>query len=281
MVTDFIFDGKALSDFGYVFFLEDEEEIVVSNMTFTTIKGARTDSLKSIGYSYEEPYSTTFTIMKNPCVYDNDEQHLTRDDISEMVRWLSQKQFKWFRFIDDNDNDEIWYKAQIKINKATAGDYCYGLQLVVTTNAPYGFTREITKTVNNLNNGDIIEIPINTDEFGEFYPNVNITINGSVAGSKDVSFKNITAYDEGAESSATTLVKNCINGEELDFWGEGVMQFETTNASHDLEKDFDYRFPVLVATPGVSSNVIEIEIPNTITCNVTYKYRGIRKVGFE
>lgn len=281
MVTDFIFDDKALSDFGYMFFLQDEEEIVVSNMTFTTIKGARTDASQSVGYTYEEPYSTTFTIMKNPCSYDADEQQLTRDDISEMVRWLSKKEYKWFRFIDDKDNDEIWYKVQIKINKVTAGDYCYGLQLVVTANAPYGYTREITRSATNIGDGDIVEVPVNTDEYGEFYPDVTLVINGSSAGSKNISLRNVTAYDEGAENSATTTILNCINGEELDFYGNGIMQFETTNPLHDLEKDYDYRFPVLVSAPGILNNVIEFDIPNDVTCSITYKYRGIRKVGFE
>ena len=277
MVTDFIFDGQALSDYGYVLFLEGEEDIVVSNMTFETIKGARSDASQNVGYTYGEPYSTTFTIMKNMCVYEGDEQFLTRDDISEMVRWLSQKQFKWFRFIDDKDNDEIWYKVQIQINKVSAGDYCYGLKLVVTANAPFGYTREITRKLIGVENGDTFEMPIVGDEYGYYYPDVEVTINnGSV-----LNLMNLTAHSMELQGSVTSLA-NCKSNEVINFYGDNIMQIVSTNEDHEMGTDFTYRFPMLVASPGINSNTFKVNDDyENINCDITMKYRGIRKVGFE
>lgn len=270
MVNDFIFDGKALSDFGYICFLEDEEYIAISNMTFETIKGAQTDASQQVGYSYEEPYSTTLTIIKNHCDYNGEELFLTRDDISEMVRWLSQKQYKWFRFIDTDDNDEIWYRVQIKINKYSAGDNCIGLQLVITANAPYGYTKEITKTV--LSGETEFEIPIMSDEYGEFYPNVRVVIDSD----GDFSIRNETASAMGVGGYITSL-NNCIADEQITFYGENIMQIESTN-THDYGRDFNYKFPVLVTPYSSSNNVIRI---TGVFCTIIYSYRGIRKVGFE
>lgn len=280
MVKDFIFDGQALSDFGYVLIREDEEEIVVSNMTFETIKGARTDASQQIGYSYGEPYSTTFTIMKNFCEYEGDEQFMTRDDISEMVRWLCKKQYKWFRFIDDEDNDEIWYKVQVQVNKATAGDWCYGLQLIVTANAPFGYTKEIERKITGLTDMDTFEVPVVTDEYGIFYPDVHISL-----GNNGLLFllENRTVYDYGYgyQTGSTTHMSNCEVGEQIDFYGTGVMQFTSTNTTHNYENDFNYKFPILIAEPGLTSNEFIIRGMNNFYCDITFKYRGIRKVGFD
>ena len=277
MVTDFIFDGQALSDYGYMLLLEGEEEIVVSNMTFETIKGARSDASQNVGYTYGEPYSTTFTIMKNMCVYDEDEQFLTRDDISEMVRWLSQKQFKWFRFIDNDDNDEIWYKVQVQINKAMVGDRCYGLQLVVTANAPYGYTREITKTLVGVRGNDTFEMPVVGDEYGYYYPDVEVEMytNGVF------NLTNLTAQSMRLQGANTGLA-NCKSGEIINFYGDNVIQIVSTNDDHEMGTDFTYKFPMLVASPGISSNTFRVNDDiDDINCNITMKYRGIRKVGFE
>ena len=78
---DFIFDGKALSDFGYVIAYENavSENTVVSGMSYQTIKPALSDISHKVAHEYSENLSTTFLIMKNYCVYDN--QNMTDDDI--------------------------------------------------------------------------------------------------------------------------------------------------------------------------------------------------------
>ena len=265
MIADFIFDGKALSDFGYmVLFEESVDDIAVSNMKFTEIKGAKSDVSQQVSYNYDENYSTTFTIIKDMCGITNDEDmYLSNSDIEELTRWLARKKYKWFRFIEDNDDDEIWYQAQFVIYKEYVGDRCFGLKITLNTSAPFGFTREINTTPNITNN--TFSVPVYSDEEGYIYPDITIALHQ--AGTFELS--NI------AEDRITQL-KNCVNGEIITIYGQGVNQISST-AIHDYVKDFNYNFPRFYTEYGDNINHFTVNLP----CTVTVKYRGIRKVGLE
>lgn len=264
MITDFIFDGMALSDFGYIlFFEESDDSVTVSNMEFGSIKAARSDAHQKVSYSYNDNYSCEFTIMKNICMYDEEETFLTNKDVSEMVRWLSCKEYKWFRLVDDkDDDDEIWYKAQIQISKEYAGDRVFGLKLTVNTNTPYGYTKEYTKT-KVLDYGDVINIPLISDEYIEIYPDVTITL------------KEAGAVVLGSWKNTFHLY-HCIQGEVITITGGNTRQISSTNPDHDWEKDFNFQFPVLIRDDDVSGGSYQ---NYAAKCEVTITYRGIRKVG--
>ena len=261
MISDFIFDGKALSDFGYMLSYENSEDVLdVSKMQYNTVKGALSDVSYRVSYSYEQNYTSTFTIVKSYCDFEPDELFMTNDDISEMTRWLARKQYKWFRFIDDNDDDEIWYKVQFQIAKEYVGDNVIGLQLTVTADSPYGFTREIKREVT-----DTEVVNISSDEEGYIYPTCRIECaSGTV---------NITVVSNG--NTYTTIIKNCTAGEIITIDGE-TLQI-SSSVDHDFTKDFNYVFPRLCNTYGNGRNEITVSSGTTLTL----KYRGIRKVGLE
>lgn len=263
MITDFIFDGMALSDFGYVLFFDDSSDsTTVSNMSFESIKAARSDAHQRVSYTYESNYECSFIIMKNPCVYECEEQFLTNDDVSEMVRWLSCKEYKWFRLIDDKDNDEIWYRVQIQIDKEYAGDNAYGLKLKVLTDSPYGYTKE-QKRSDTLLNGDSLEVMVISDEHTKIYPDVTITMRA-----------NGKLYLSNINSGVGTTLENCVQGEVITIKGGNTCQISSTN-DHNWETDFNYRFPYF-DVKGTQS----VEFRNNgVECKVEMIYRGIRKVG--
>lgn len=263
MISDFIFDGKALSDFGYmVIFEETEEDITVSNMKFSNIKGAKSDISQQVSYNYDDNYSTTFTIIKSLCGgVDDNEGYLTNDEVEELTRWLSRKKYKWFRFIDDKDDDEIWYEAQFAINKEYIGDGCFGLKLTLNTSAPFGFTREINVNPRVVNGS--FSVPVLSDEEGYIYPNVIITL--QEAG--DLSLVNTAELRE-------TSLKNCTSGETITFYGQNVNQISST-VTHDYAQDFNYNFPRFYTEYGDNTNQFNINL----NCTVSLSYRGIRKVG--
>lgn len=263
MVQDFIFDGKALSDFGYVAVMENQEDTMpVSAMQFETIKSALSDISHRVAYNYESNYTSTLLIMKNPCEFYDEDSYLTNDDIAELTRWLARKQYKWFRYIDDDDDDEIWYQVQFVINKEFVGDKVIGLQLTINCNAPYGFTREFnTETTDNS-----IMVRPNTDEEGYIYPTMIITCSGG-----DAKITNTTTGEE-------TIVKNCAADEVITFSGADLQQVSSSVTDHDLSEDFImYRFPRFAILYGNNANELSFENIS----NVQISYRGIRKVGLD
>lgn len=281
MISDFIFDGKALSDYGYILiFTEESERIPVSVMTFDTIKSIRSDELHRVGYNYESPYTATFMILKNECVHDD--LFLSTDDISELTKWLCRKQYKWFRFVDEDDNDEIWYKVYFQVNKEFAGDKCIGLTLTLTASTPYGYTREFENHYGTevASTGGSFTVNINSDEEGYIYPDAIVTIG-------NIPQRGTLRLSNKAESRAT-LLSNCVSGEVITFIGGDTQQISSTN-THDFIREFNYQFPRFINTYDSHTNDFNIYVSGgtypdewiTYSCTVTFKYRGIRKVGLD
>lgn len=262
MVQDFIFDGKALSDFGYIAVMENQEETMpVSAMQFETIKSALSDISHRVAYNYESNYTSTLLIMKNPCEYYDEESNLTNDDIAELTRWLARKQYKWFRYIDDEDNDEIWYQVQFVINKEFIGDNVVGLQLTINCNAPYGFTREYSYSTTE----STLTINPDTDEEGYIYPTMVVTCSGG------------TMQITNEKTGEITKIENCSANEIITISGADIQQITSSDTNHDLSEDFNYRFPRVAIEYGNKQNDFSFEGIEDIAVS----YRGIRKVGLD
>lgn len=260
---DFIFDGIALSDFGYLVVYDGKpsENAVVSNMNYSTIKPALFDISRKVAHNYEANLTTTFMVMKNPCVH-KDNLDMTNDDISEITKWLVRKQYKYFRYINEDDvTDEVWFKVQNVVDKVQEGDRIIGLSVTVNANAPYGFTKEVVDSWD----GNRREIVVHSDEEGYIYP--DMTISTVLSGGN----LTITNYFDGRQ----TIIKNVAKNEVITIHGNGINQITTDNPDHDLSSDFNYVFPRLGNAYGDYKNVIT----TNLRCNVELRYRGIRKVG--
>lgn len=259
---DFIFDGERLSDKGYMICYDgvNEEELPVSSMVYDTIKASLSDVVHKVAHNYEENYTRTFAIMKSPC--DNNDYYLTESNISALTRWLVRKQYKVFRYIDDDATTPhtIWYKTQNTINKIYYGDKVVGLNITVNTNAPYGFANETSVTWSDTSK----TISVSTDEEGYIYPNITITC---------LAAGNLTI--KNSRESRTTQINNVIANEIITITGGDVQQISSSVNGHDLSVDFNYVFPRLCATYSNKSNTIT----TNLSSNKTLSYCGIRKVG--
>jgi hypothetical protein len=276
MVSDFIFDGKLLSDFGYIAIQQDSEETPdVSAMKFDTIQGARTDKAHRVSYNYEQNYTTTFTLIKNSCDLEGDDLgFLNTYEISELTRWLARKQYKWFREIDDNEEneDDIWYEVQNRITKEYVGENVVGLNITVEANTPYGYTREISVVKDDVT--EPFELYVSSDEEGYIYPDIVISI--TTPGTLVINNEN---------EDRATRIKNCTVGETITIYGDDLQQIVSSIADRDFSNDFNYVFPRLCNLYEQGGNVLDVYMTDesgatkTYSVSLTFTYRGIRKVG--
>lgn len=266
MITDFLFDGKELSSFGYILCSFDSvtfETMPVSGLTYHTIQAPLADTVRKVSASYDSSLSRTITICKRTCDANRLLQ-ITADDISELSRWLCRRDYKWFRFITDDTTgmDEVYYEAQFNIQKVMFGDRCVGLSLTVNTNRPYGLTPEITVYA-RPDKEDAMNISVYSDEEGYLYPDMVITL-------REAGTLEITSETDGR----VTRITDCMADEVIHIHGD-ILQIESTNGTGSISERFNYQFPRLCNTFEHSENILSFNL----NCDVELKYRGIRKVG--
>lgn len=260
---DFMFDGEKLSDRGYSVCYDgtQDEELAVSSMVYETIKASLSDVVHKVAHNYEENYTRTFAVMKSPC--DNDDYIMSEEDVSEMTRWLVRKQYKIFRYIDEEGEPyPTWYKVQNTVSKIIYGEQIIGLTITVNSNAPYGFSDE---NVISWDEENTELVTVESDEEGYIYPDMTITVleDGNLLITNDV------------EDGRVCLVKNVTADEVITITGGDIQQISSSNDEHDLSVDFNYVFPRLVTTYGNYENNITVNLAS----EKELRYCGIRKVG--
>lgn len=268
MITDFLFDGKELSSFGYILCSFDAvgfENIPVSELTYQTVQAPFAPKALKTSASYEGNLSRTITICKQTCD-TNGLLTITAEDISQLSRWLCRRDYKLFRFITDDSTgmDEVYYEAQINLQKVLFGDRCVGLALTVNTNRPYGLTSEITihAQPNQAENPDM-NIQVYSDEEGYIYPDLFLTI-------REEGTLEITHSFDGR----ITRIADCTEGECIHIRGS-ILQIESTRQDQSIFQRFNYQFPRLCSTFEQAGNILSFNL----NCDVELKYRGIRKAG--
>ena len=265
MVTDFIFDGQELSDFGYIICDFDgasgTETLSVSEKSFTNIKSPLSNKSHVVATSEDENLNRKIQIMKNPC--NNELLDITNDNLSELSRWLCREEFKQFKWVDGKDDDEIFYEVQIKLRKIELRGGRIGVELDITANAPHGFT---SKKINKfaLDNTNSKSITVFSDDEGYIYPKTIITV-------KEAGNLEFTNHYE----NRTTYVADCKAGEVLTFIGGDVLQITSSDESHDLSICYNYKSPRFCVK---YRNYINTFTSN-LSCDVVMEHKGIRKVG--
>lgn len=265
MIQDFIFDGQRLSDFGYIICSfdanDDKETKIVSEMNFTEIKSPLSNISHKVSTSYDSNLSCIIQICKNPC--DNENYNINLDDVSELTKWLCRKDYKWFKWINDDDNDNVFYEVRISLKKIELQSYNIGFELNIISNRPYGLTKEM-KTTWNSNVNPTMSFNVYSDEEGYIYPDMVITLNET---------GNLKICNEF--EGRNTYVGGCSAGEVITFIGNDTLQITSNDENHDLGETFNYNFPRLCSLYKQTINEISVNLD----CDIQMKYRGIRKVG--
>ena len=266
---DFEYDGKQLSDFGFIICHFDSSSGVNSadagsEISFTTASAHDGKRQYAVGSEYKKCLGTTFQICKNPNLYPNAEV-ITAEEFRQLSRWLNRREYLWFHAYDwcDPEVKRPWVRASFNLERIDIGNETVGIELTAVTDSPFGYGDEIVKVM-EFTDGDMEQTLYDrNDEIGECYPELEVEIDE--AGT-------FTLADNMTGCSCE--VENCVADETLYFSGE-TMIIETDSVTHanTLANDFNYDFFRIGNTSGERENVITATLP----CTVTLRYRPILK----
>lgn len=260
--NDFEFDGKNLSDYGFVLcHFGDKGLETVSNgaqITFNTVPVFAGSKHHLINTEYEECLETTVQICKNPCTYNDME--INSVTFRELTRWLCRKKFLKFKPLSKEYID-LFYEAIINVSRIELDGKLVGLELSVTTNSPFAHKEPRVINIQNFTRNGKHSLNDISCEEGYIYPYVEITI--AQTGSLDI---------HNALEDRTTHIGNCVAGEVI------VMDYpviQSSISSHNIQNDFNWNFFRVANTFENSRNDLTISLP----CTIKIKYSPIVKVG--
>lgn len=262
---DFEYDGQYLSNYGFIicdfdFSSGAKETTVGSNIVFNKTSIDKGQKYYLSSSQYDECFSTTFDICKNPDIYDTEEMKISQLEYSELANWLNRKSFYPFSILVD-DNCPFYYNVSFNISQIRINEILYGLRLTMETDAPFAFKQpQHIEITNKISNGKHSILSVSDDE-GYIYPHTEITIN------QDGTLKIINS-----QGNRITQIKNCSVGEVI------TMDYpiiQSSKPSHKIQDDFNWNF--IQISNSYRNNINELTI--SIPCQINMTYSPIAKIG--
>jgi len=276
-VTDFEYANRRLSEFGCIVChinsdASMQEKDIGCDITFTTVKNNHTSINSATSTSYDNVYTTTFEIMKNPCKTSDDEMFLSPEEVRALVKWLNRREYHKFKLYNpDYEMPEIYYYGSFNVKQIWLGNKILGLSLTFTANAPYGLGEQIRFESYVLESNGTFSVFGDSDEIGTIYPNIKIECYADT-GKGEEGFR-ITNKTTGNY----TYIDNCKNGEIIYMDGNHkIIVTDREEHKETLYNDFNYEFlDIEVDASDWCENEYEVSHP----CKITISYSPIRKVG--
>lgn len=266
--SNFEYDGRLLSDFGFIiceFNGSGDMEIKETgyNITFNKVERNRGRVNGLAGTRYDDCVRCSFQICKNPEEYEDPE--ISNDEYRNLARWLNRHEFHRFRMLcDENgfDRTPCWFNASFNVEKIYVGDRLCGLQLTAETDAPYGYGETFDGTW-TVGAGEAIRVLDISDDSGFTRPDLTITCRA--AGTMKLS---------NPMCDSEMIIKNCTNGEVIHV--NGSTQIVTTSMpSHKIYNDFNFDFLKIGNVYGNRLNTITSTLPCTIRISYTPTIKDI------
>ena len=259
---DFTYDGASLSSKGYMICQFDGGADTISNgaeITFSEVPLQHGIKKTIAGVSYDTVITSTFSICKDFCNINTDDIYLSVEDVRALARWLQRKEYLPFVLLCDG-YDEITYYGSFGIEQVRSGSNIIGLNLTLTTNSPFGWQEEVTKTVSNIKSFYIDDV---SDEIGFLYPRFVITCNEA----GDLTISN------NRDSGNVARINGCSQSEVITI-GHPIIT-TTLSSTHNIANDFNFIFPRIGNTYTTKRNTYTL----SLYCDVAATYRPLAKIG--
>lgn len=249
--TDFEYDGKRLSDFGFIICDFNHKKGAVTTEIGGKIKfnkiayhNGKKHSLASTEYS--DCIELTFDICKNPDRFDSDNREITDGEFYDIVRWLNQPYFLRMEFRNEEPfARHEYYNASFNLSKITISDKLYGISLKMETDSPFAYGEEkvVNTTMEEL--GGLASVYISqafiVDSDCVVYPKLIITCREA----GELSIGNVNHAVDPSDADAWCTIRNCSVGEVITI----DCEHETISSSvknHNLCDDFSFSFFPLI-----------------------------------
>lgn len=271
MVMDFEYDGRRLSDFGYLMGSIDtssgiQEVDIGCDITFATIKNNHSSIHSVTSSSYDSVFTTSFHIFKDTCLNSVDNMCMTPLDVREIMVWLNRRGYYKFKPFDNELNGlDIHYYGSFNSRVVTLNENIIGLYLTFKSNTPYAFGQLNEVQYITSENEENIYIYADSDEFGTIYPNIEIKCLSDC----DLVITNQT-------SGNFLCINNCIKDETITIDGEHkIIISDNSNHNSTLPNDFNYCYFDIINDYGDNKNIYTISHP----CELVVKYYPVKKIG--
>ncbi|RGH18288.1 hypothetical protein DWV75_03550 [Ruminococcus sp. AF12-5] len=258
---DFTFRGESLSNRGYML-CEFDGSGSVENVTtdsqreFTSISMFGGRYFPIIYSVYDGAFVAEMSICKSG---ENVGAEIKPKESAALKRWLESPIASEFR-IGGNDYEGIFWNGTFNVEEIHSDDVCVGFHLTFTATAPFGYKDKVAFSGSVSKDGSI-SIDDTSDDEGYIYPDITVTL--KAAG--DLKITN--NFDK-----RTTVVRGCSSGETLTF--THLLQILSSNKSHELGDDFNYKFIRINNEYGNVVNKLTFNLP----CTYSISYNPIAKV---
>lgn len=259
---DFNYDGKSLSDFGFIICSFGSKGIDTvtdgSQISFNTIPIFGGTKHELLSTQYEDCLETTIQICKHSC--SDGIQEITADEHRNITKWLNRKKFLKFKLLSEEYID-LYFEASFNISRIELDGRIFGFELEVITNRPFALKEpRIINIKNTVENGKH-SINDASHEEGYIYPHTEITIS-----------KNGNLKIHNAIENRDTYIAGCVAGEVITM---DYPVIQSSISSHNIQNDFNWNFFRIANTYENSRNDLTISIP----CSIKVEYSPVVKVG--
>ena len=265
--TDFEYDGRRLSDFGFIIctfdsFNGDKTEDGGAVIEFNTTPMRKGMKHSLVSTSYEDCIESKFHICKDPDY--NSDLEITEDEYRNIARWLNRREFLPLKFLDDKSFSPCYFDASFNLAKTKIREILYGIELKMVTNRPFGYGKKRTCKY-ELSAEGTFAVKDLSDDIGYIYPNLTI----SCEEDGDYTITNETLGED-------MKISDCVKGEIIKVNGE---TFEIKSNKEDIEgrknieDRFDYNYLKIGNT--YSNRVNEISV--NMACTILLEYYPVIK----
>ena len=268
-MKDFEYNGKRLSDFGFVianFGDKGLETINGAEIKFNTISSLNGLKHRLVSTTYEDCLTATIQIIKYSC--STDIQEISSTEFREISSWLNRHKFLKFKILDENHIDLYYNAAFSSISKIELDGRLMGLELNMITDSPHAFHEPRVITIKNTEENGKYSINDTSYEEGYIYPYMEIAI-GNIDDIPETE-RNLKIYN--AIEDRSTYIGNCTAGEVITL---NYPIIQSSLSSHKIQNDFNWNFFRIANAYGNSRNDLTISLP----CTIKITYSPIVKVG--
>lgn len=264
--TDFKFDGELASSHNLIIcsFNGSGDTQSIRNgadVKLTTSKSPSSNVWHHVNAQYDEVLSTTIQVMKLDC--KNKERHFTVQEQETINRWLNRLDGYYpFQIIQDG-YENIYFNAQINVNKIEIGGHVVGFELNIITDKPYGYFE--TQKINfQLSENEKFNFFDKSDEVGNFDILMKVTC---------LSSGSLTVTNALTRQSFT--IDGCVVDEIINIDTENRKLSSSVRTNAELLKSFNFKWMTIGNTRTDRKNIIS----STLPVDIEIIYNPICKIG--